>query len=237
MPTPRPWTVLPHDPIIRHEANLWSVEGSVGPKNPLRRRMTLVKLADGGLLIHNGQALEEPDMKAIEAWGEPRILIVPNGFHRMDAHAFKQRYPKLRVLCPATEDAQVRQVVQVGGHYDSLPQDPSVSVETLEGLKVGEGVLIVRSGERVSLIFNDVLFNMEHQTGFTGFVLRYITASTGGLKASRIGSLFLIKDRQALRAHLERLAALPGLYRLIIMHGNIIEGDAAARLRAAAQAL
>ena len=113
MPTPRPWTVLPHDSIQRHEDNLWTVEGRLEGSNPLRRRMTLIKRKDGALVIHNGQALEEAAMKEIEAWGEPRYLIVPNGFHRMDAHAYTQRYPKLQVFCPATEDAKVRQVVKV----------------------------------------------------------------------------------------------------------------------------
>jgi len=237
MPTPRPWTVLPHDPIQRHEDNLWTVEGRLEGTNPLRRRMTLIKRKDGTLVIHNGQALEDAAMKEIEAWGEPRYLIVPNGFHRMDAHAYTQRYPKLKVFCPATEDAKVRQLVKVDGHYDSFPNDDMVKVEPLEGLKAGEGVFIARSGERTSLIFNDILFNMEHQKGFFGFMLRHVTASSGGLKVSRIGHWFLIRDTKALAAHFERLAGLPGVSRLIIMHGNNVEQNAAEALRTVARNL
>jgi hypothetical protein len=235
MATPRPWTVLPHDPIQRHEDNLWTVEGMVDKGNPLRRRMTLVKRPDGGLVIHNAMALEEPAMKEIEAWGEPRFLIVPNGFHRMDAHAFKQRYPKVQVFCPATDAQRVRQMVAVDGHYDTFPQDDTLRVEPLEGLKSAEGVLIVRSGGRTSLVFNDVLFNMRHLPGVMGFLLRYVTASTGGLKVSRLVRVLMVRDAKALSAHLERLAGLPGLARLIIMHGDNVEQNAAEALRAAAR--
>ena len=46
MATPRPWTVDRHDPIDKHEDNLWSVVGDI-PRMPLRRRMTLARLRDG----------------------------------------------------------------------------------------------------------------------------------------------------------------------------------------------
>jgi hypothetical protein len=237
MATPRPWTVLPHSPLQRHEENLWTVEGSLEGGKLLSRRMALVKRPDGSLVIHNAMALRESEMKEIEAWGEPRVLIVPNGFHRMDAHAFKQRYPKLQVFCPASDDARVREVVEVDGHYDTFPQDDTLSVEPLEGLNVGEGVFIVRSGERTSLIFNDILFNMEHVAGPVGFFMRFMLSATGGLKVNRLGNLFMIRDHKALSAHLERLASLPGLARLIIMHGAIVEPDAAAALSAVARDL
>src|ERR1044071_493254 len=94
------WTVLSHRPIEKLESNLWRVEGDL-PGGNGTRVMTIVKLASGGLLIHNGIALAEPEMKEIEAFGKPEILIVPNGFHRLDCKVFKQRYPDVRVLCPA----------------------------------------------------------------------------------------------------------------------------------------
>src|SRR5258706_9731519 len=93
------WTVLKHRPIEKLEPNLWRVEGDLPWSGT--RVMTIVKLASGGLVIHNGIALEEDAMKEIEAFGTPEVLIVPNGFHRLDAKVYKDRYPKLKVLCPA----------------------------------------------------------------------------------------------------------------------------------------
>src|SRR5512143_2829371 len=81
------WTVLPHRPIEKLEPNLWRVEGNLPSAGT--RVMTIVKLASGGLVIHNAIALEEDAMKELEAFGDPEILIVPNGFHRLDAKVYK----------------------------------------------------------------------------------------------------------------------------------------------------
>jgi hypothetical protein len=44
-----------------------------------------------------------------------------------------------------------------------------------------------------------------------------------------------VKNQPALRAHLERLAALPDLVRLVVSHENVADGpEAAAALRQAA---
>ena len=75
---PRPWTVLPHRPLEQHEDNLWSVDGSL-PFGHMRRRMAIVRLGDGRLVFHNAIPLADDAMRALEAWGDPAILIVPNG--------------------------------------------------------------------------------------------------------------------------------------------------------------
>src|SRR5216684_8278099 len=46
---PRPWIVTKHGPIEKLEDNLWVVAGDV-PGIPFRRRMSIIKRADGTLL-------------------------------------------------------------------------------------------------------------------------------------------------------------------------------------------
>ena len=83
------------------------------------------------------------------------------------------------------------------------------------------------------LVFNDLIFNLPNFPGFMGFVFR-LMGSTGGPKVTRIGRLLTVSDVGALRAHLERLASVPDLRRVIIMHGADIKADAAATLRTVA---
>jgi hypothetical protein len=64
--------------------------------------------------------------------------------------------------------------------------------------------------------------------------LRRITWSTGDPRVSRIMRLFMISDKAAFRAHLERLAALPDLRRIVVSHHLVIERDPAGTLRAVA---
>ena len=59
---PRPWTVLKHDPLRKLESNLWEVEGEL-PGMPLRRRMVLVRLSDGRLVIHSPIACDDATMR------------------------------------------------------------------------------------------------------------------------------------------------------------------------------
>src|SRR3990172_8054657 len=94
------WTVLSHRPVETIEENLWCVEGRI-PHMGLKRRMTVARDADGGLVIHSAIALDDAEMKTLESWGEPRRLIVPNGWHRLDAAIYKQSYPRIQVLAPA----------------------------------------------------------------------------------------------------------------------------------------
>jgi hypothetical protein len=230
------WKVLPHRPIERLEDNLWRVEGEL-ENMPLRRVMTLVRAGDGRVIVHNAMALGEGDMAAIEAWGEPSILLVPNGYHRLDAPAYKRRYPGVKVFCPRGSRAKVAEVVGVDGTYDEFSADGVARLEHLDGTREVEGVLVARSGDATTLVFNDAIFNMPHGKGLTGFVFRHVTQSTGGPRVSRLLKLLVLKDRAAFAAHLERLAAEPGLRRVIVSHHRTVDERPAEVLREVAAAL
>jgi hypothetical protein len=236
MARPRPWTVLPHDPIERLEAGLWAVDGEV-PRIPLRRRMAIVRLGDGRLALHNAVPLREPDMKAIEAFGRPALLLVPNGHHRLDVHAWKARYPGLAVLCPAPVRRRVEEAVAVDGTFDELAAfaggDPALAAERLEGTRSGEMAFAVRSGARTALLFGDALFNVPHRPGVGGLVLR-LAGSSGGARVTPLFRRVAVSDAGALAASLERLAALPGLAQLVPSHGEIVTHGAPEVLRAVA---
>lgn len=229
------WKVEPHKPIQKLGDNLWTVTGAL-PGMPMERVMSIARFDDSRLVIHNAVALDEPLMKEIESFGAPAFLLVPNGYHRLDAPRFKARYPGMKVLCPEGVRQKVAEVVEVAGTYEDLPKDERVKLAYLDGVGKGEGVLEVRSEDGVSLVFNDVMFNMPHLPGLKGFVLRLV-GSTGGAKVTRVAKLFLVKDRAALKAHLLKLAETPGLKRLVIMHGDMVSEDASGVLRQVAGTL
>lgn len=232
----RTWTVLPHDPIEELDDNLWRVVGTLG-NMPLKRVMTLAKRADGGVVVHNAVPLDDASMKRLDDWGKVTAIIVPNGYHRLDAPVFAERYPEARVYCPAGARRKVEEVVRVDGTYEDFPADDAVSFVTLDGTAAREGVMVVKGPGGTTLVFNDVIFNMKHLSGFTGFVFRRVTQSTGGPRVSRLIRWFVAKDARALRAHLERLADTPGLARVIVSHGSMVTDDPAAMVRTAAATL
>jgi hypothetical protein len=216
------WTVVPHKPIEKLTPNLWRVEGDIPGANGTRV-MTIAKRKDGKVVIHNGIALEEELMKEIEAFGEPAVLVVPNGFHRLDAKVYKARYPKLRVLCPAAARKKVSRVVSVDGSYADDGEDDDVRLAHLDGTNAQEGVMRVQSPDGVTLVFNDCINNLPRLGGVLGFVL----APTGRPCVPRIARWMMVKDKNAFRAHVERLVD-DGATRVIMSHGAVMD---AAKLR------
>jgi hypothetical protein len=224
------WNVLPHLPIEKLEPNLWRVQGTMQGM-ALKRVMALVKLDDGRVVVHSAISLDDASMAELEAWGTPAVLLVPNAYHRIDAPAWVERYPGIQVWCPKGGRKKIEEVVRVDGVYDDLDLGEDITVEYLDGIKKVEGVVIVRSESGTTLVFNDALFNMPHATGLAGFILRYITQSTGGPRVSRLFRLFAVKDRNALADHFERLAGIPDLVRLIVSHHRVITDQPAETLR------
>jgi hypothetical protein len=220
------WKVLQHGPIQRLAENLWWVQGSLRGMS-LKRVMVIVRLTDGRLVIHNGIALESSAMQEIERWGTPACLIVPNGGHRLDAPAYKARYPELKIFCPRGSRKRVEEVVPVDGTYEDFPASESVRFETLHGVGDTEGAMIVRSSDGESVILNDAMFNMDRKRDALGFLFTTLLGSAPGPRVSRLAKLVIIKDKRALREDFARYAELPELTRVIVAHEKVASGPAA----------
>ena len=231
MANPRPWTIQPYRPILEVEDNLWTVDGDIRmPGGVIPRKMVLIKFSDGRVAMHSPICLNDADMDTIESWGELAFCLVPNGFHRLDTPAFKQRYPNLKVLCPDPIRGRVAKVVRVDGDYTILP--PELRWRTL-AMRSGEAAFIWPSGERVTLIFGDALFNVAKLPGAFGRIMK-LMGSTGGPRVTPMAKVIAVGNRHSLAAQFVELAATPGLARLIPGHGDNIDHDAPAILRAVA---
>jgi hypothetical protein len=231
------WKVLPHGPIEVLAENLRWVQGSL-PGMSLKRVMTVVRLPDGRLVLHNAIALDENAMQQIEAFGTPTFLIVPNGGHRLDAPAYKKRYPALSVFAPKGARSRVEEVIAVDGTYEDFPPNEVVHFEMLHGVNDSEGAMIVQSADGITVVLNDAMFNMDRKKDPLGFLFTTLLGSAPGPRVSRLAKLVFVKDKQALRRDFERFAALPDLTRLVVAHEKIARGrEAGEALRKAARYL
>ena len=222
------WTVLPHDPIDKLAHNLWRVKGTMS-KGRIQRQMVLARLGDGRVIVHNAIALAPDEMAELEAWDSPAVIFVPNGFHRQDALIWKHRYPEARVVAPAGSRKRVEKVVAVDAVTEDAPGDATVRLIPIAGMP-SESLLEVRSGDDVTLVFNDAVLNMPRMGGPVGMML----GPTGRVSAPRFARWFLIKDRRAFAAQLDQLSRTPGLRRLLFGHGRPVSEEPAAALRAVA---
>jgi hypothetical protein len=229
------WKVLDHEPVVKLAENLWWVRGAI-PGMSLKRVMTVARLGDGRLALHSPIALEAAAMTELEAFGRPAFIVVPNGGHRLDAPAYKQRYPDARVLAPRGSREKVAEVVPVDGTYEDFPPDPDVKLEPLAGVGDLEGLMVVRSQDGVTIVFTDAVFNMDRKRDPLGFFFTTLLGSAPGPRVSRLAKLMFVKDKPAFRADLLRLAETTGLVRVIVAHEKVASGpDARAALLRAAE--
>jgi hypothetical protein len=228
------WKPLPHEPTLRLADNLWWVRGSL-PGMSLKRAMTVARLAGGALVVHNGIALDREAQAALEAEGEPTYLVVPNPAHRLDAPAYKKRYPKLRVFAPRGAVERVSEVVPVDAATADFPANDVVRFEPLHGVAELEDAMLVRSPDGTSVVLCDCMFNMDKKKDVLGFLFTTLLGSAPGPRVSRLAKLVYVKDEAALRKDFERLASLPDLTRVIVAHEKVASGaDARQALLAAA---
>ena len=231
------WTVLPHGKLTQVDEGLLTVVGEL--KMPLAefpRRMTVVRLDDGRLVVFSAIALDEPEMQQLEAYGEPAFLIVPNDLHRIDAKVWKDRYPELIVVAPPGSREKVSQVVSVDA--DSVDfKDPAVRYLNVLGTEGSEAALIVRRPAGTTLIVNDLIWNLPDQPGLGGWLFHAMGLSGARPLIPFVVKLHSIRDRAAVRHQLQEWSRLNGLQRIIVSHGDIIGSEAPIVLRELANGL
>ena len=238
MPKPfTEWKVLPHSKLTAIEDDILTVVGDVPmPVANLKRRMTVVRLRDGRLVIFSAVALDEEEMHALENFGEPAFLIVPNDHHRLDSKIWKDRYPAMQVITPKGAREGVEKVVHVDATSADFG-DPDIALMTVPGTREHEAALEVRRPNGTTLVLNDVVGNMRATSGFGGWLLRMMGFAGDKPRVPFPVKLAMIHDKAALAAQLRRWADLPALKRILVSHGSAIEDDPRSALRELAVSL
>jgi hypothetical protein len=198
--------------------------------------MTVVQLAGGGLIIFSAIALDESQMHELEAQGAPEFMIVPNGYHRMDAKIWKDRYPTMRVAAPMGARRRVERTVRVDTSEPDFA-DPCVSFITVAGTRQSEAALLVRTPTGTTLVLNDLVGNIRGESGFSGWLLRRMGLAGDEPKIPLSVRTIIISEKSALRGQLLQWAAIESLNRIVMSHGAIIDTHAPAVLRRVAASL
>ena len=212
----RPWIITPHDAIEKLEDNLWTVRSPV-PGVPMDsgRRMGIVKLTDGKLLFFHAIPLDEATLAEVKAWGTPAYLVVPHDNHCVDADAFSKKLG-LKIFGPKENEAGIRKRVDLEGTLDQLPRDPSFELVPMGGTKKGEVAMVVRHGERKSIMFADAYMNMPK-----GPLGMRLAGFVGPHKSPPVFRFLFVRDQKALKGTFEQLAKMPEPLRLVPCHGDI----------------
>jgi hypothetical protein len=227
------WTVLPHGKLTRINERVLTVIGKLKmPLMELPRRMTVVRLQSGDLVIFSAIAMQEPDMAELEAFGKPAFLIVPSVMHRLDAPAYARRYPGITVVAPRAGTEKIGEVVAVN---TSAPDfgDPTVRYVDV----AADSALEVDSDDGLTVIVNDLIGDIHDERGLGGWLLRIMGFAGDEPHVPAPVKLMLGKYKSDVAQQFRRWAEHPDLRRIIVSHGEPIEARPANALRELAASL
>ena len=115
--------------------------------------------------------------------------------------------------------------------------DPDVQFIAVPGTRDEEAALVVRRTGGTTLVLNDIVGNIQHPSGFGGWLLRMMGLAGEEAQVPKAVALLIVKDKAALAAQLSQWAQIADLRRIIVSHGDIIESEPREVLRKLAASL
>lgn len=197
-------------PTQLHE-DLWEVTGSWS--NKLGRRMTVLRLPDGQLVVHNAFQLHEPELDWLRSLGPVAHIVAPNAFHCSDAGWMAERFPEARVYAPPGK---------VPGASAAFPALPGLVAIPMNGTRLQETAFVHPSSR--TLVLTDLAFNMP--AVFSGVEKWLMTWNKVGDRfgPSRLTRLVFTKNRAELLASYKTLLE-HDFDRVIVNHGDVLPAN------------
>jgi len=185
-------------------------------------RMTVIRLADGSLLLHSPVVLDAELRRALDALGPVRYAVAPNRVHHLYAGDVATAYPGTRLwIGPGLEKKRpdLRYVAILG---DEAPAEWRGQVDQtfFAGRPYENEVVFFHRASR-TLVMCDLAFNFGPSAPFSTRIWMSLILSYGRFGPSKLDPL-LIRDRAAARASLERILAWD-FDRVIVAHGDVLE--------------
>lgn len=195
----------------------------------LRARTTVVRLDDGGLLLHSPAPPTDAMADELRALGPVRWLVIPNGFHHLGTPAAAARFPDARVVGPASA---ARKNAALALHLDLrdaafVAQVPELEVLPLEGVPfLDETVLYHRPTQ--TLLGADLVLCAHAADHWTW---RWAARVMGCYERLRVPPDVKKKivDKAAAARSVHAMLQRPA-QRLIVAHADLVATDCQARL-------
>lgn len=223
---------------------LWIVDGPIvrmaalGGSAPFTTRMTVARMADGGLWCHSPIAPATALFAALAALGPVRHLVSPNKLHYAHIAAWKRRYPDaIAWASPGVRERAAGQKIEVAFDADLGDAPEPAWVAEFDQLRfrgsrvIEEAVFLHRASG--TLILADLIENFE--AAKLGTAMRWIARLGGVLDPdgkTPLDMRFTFRDRNAARACLQRIMAWQPR-RVILAHGRCYLDNGEAELRRA----
>ena len=193
-------------------------------------RMTVIRLADGSLLLHSPVWLDAELRRELDAIGPVRFAVAPNRVHHLYAGKVAEAYPGARLWVGPGLERKRPDLVFEGVLGDEAPAEWRGQVDQLlfRGRPFENEIVFLHRASR-TLILCDLAFNFGPRTVLPTRILMSLIRSYGFFGPTKLDPL-LIRDRAAARASLQRILAWD-FERVIVAHGDVLETGGREALR------
>jgi hypothetical protein len=186
-------------------------------------RMTVVRLADGGLFLHSPVRLDDDTRAALDAIGPVRCVVAPSKVHHFFVGAYAAAYPQARLfaapgLAEKRKDLRFHAVLD-----DAAPPEWRGTLEQhlFRGTTALNEVVFFHPRSR-SLLLTDLAFNMVRPAAsLRARLFTRLVGAVGRFGPHRVVRL-AIRDRGAARASVQHLLGWD-FDRVIVTHGDVLE--------------
>ena len=224
-------TPQPYGDFVAIDENIWTLDGD-WYDTPFRRRMTIVKLSCGELVVHSAIRLKESDYSKINSFGKVGYIIVPNNMHSDDAPFFKIKYPDAKLFVPRASLKKVSKFCTVDGVLPGCwPKELEDEMKCIEfkGTRILEEQVFFHISTK-TLIAADLVFNMTNEpTGLmkTFFKWNKIYKRFG---PSRIFKWVFISNLKVAERSFGDILTLD-FDRVVMSHGDVLDSNGQSKFR------
>ena len=193
-------------------------------------RMTVIRLAGGNLLLHSPVAFDARLRAELDAIGRVCFVVAPNRVHHLYAGRVREAYPDARLWVAPGVERKRPDLVYVAVLGDDAPPEWRGQVDQVffRGRPYENEVVFFHRASR-TLVLCDLAFNFGPRAALPTRWLMRLIRSYGRFGPSKLDP-WLIRDRAAARASLERILAWD-FDRVVVAHGEVLESGGRDSLR------
>jgi|SRR5262245_12576362 len=195
-------------------------------------RMTVIRLAAGGLFLHSPVRLDEETKRTLAELGPVRAVVAPSKVHHLFAGEYVRAYPDVR-LHGAPGLAEKRRELRVDvvlGDEPAPEWRDRIDQHVFRGAQVLNEVVFLHAPSR-TLVLTDLAFNVPSGRTAGARLFYWITGAAGRFGPHRLVRT-MIRDRRAARSSVEKVLGWD-FERVVVSHGDVLETGGRERFAAA----
>jgi len=219
--------------IIKSVADgLWVAEGILkGPAGMnMTIRSTIIQLDGPHLMVISPIDPTAQFVQELSALGKVRYIVAPNGMHHLHVNKFSAHFPEAEIWGPIDLHDK-RKDIRFHGTLDAdetMPWDSFVEMRSIKARAPLFEEFVFFHRKSRSVILTDLMFNFHHFDNWFMVLIAKLNGGYNRLAMTRLGKMYF-NNLESLKAGTRQILEWQP-ENLIVAHGDVIQGGAAAKL-------